>query len=234
MEALPYPHSNYHGEYMKLRTLLNKENPIIVEVGSNNGGDAIRYLHYFPKCLLHTFECDKRALTVFKNNVNNDRCQLYEYAVSDINGELTFNQIKIKNDSDKVPEKHNWMSKEDYDMYLGSANSTTSSVKLRDNEELIKVNVPCITLDKWDDSQSIDMVDLLEIDVQGGERKVLLGASKFLNKVKFIKIEYGESRYDDSISRDDTINYLKSFNFVVIESMSSKTKSGDLFFAKIN
>ena len=112
---------------------------------------------------------------------------MYEYAVSDINGELTFNQIKINNHSNKVPEKHNWMSKEDYDMYLGSA-LTTSSVTLRDNEELIKVSVPCITLDKWDESQSIDVVDLLEIDVQGGERKVLLGASNFLNKVKFNKL----------------------------------------------
>lgn len=231
---LSYPHSQYHEDYIKLVRLLGKTDPVIVEIGSNNGGDAIRFLHYFPNCRLHCFEADERAIRVFKNNVKSEKCKLYEYIVSDSCGYCDFNEIHMTDVVQNIPNKHSWMSKKDYETYLGSANSSTSSLELRDNEFIKNVKIKSITLDKWIETESIESIDFLEIDVQGGESKVLDGAKEFLKIVRFIKIEYGESRYDNSITRTQTLNYLSNYDFEVIDNLSSKEKSGDLYFKKVN
>lgn len=232
IKPLPYPHSSYHYVYIMLRNLLKKNNPTIVEIGSNNGGDAIRFLHYFPSCKLYCFEADPRAIEVFKNNVPNKNCKLYEYIVSDICDDKDFNQIYITDIPQSVPGKHSWMSKTDYNKYAGTANSSTSNVELRHNEYIKKVKVKSITLNEWDKNEQIELVDFLEIDVQGGEKKVLDGAKEFLNKVKYIKIEYGETRYVNAMTRIQTIKYLNKYGFKVIEPLSSTGNSGDLFFIK--
>ena len=232
IKSLPFPHSKYHQYYTMLHNLINKNDPCIVEIGAHSGADAYRFLHYFPKCNLYCFEPDERNINLFKNKIQNDRCKLFPLAVSDKTGTLTFNHIYHKEPCKNLPKKHSWITLEEHNSILGASNNSSSDIKLADYEYIVKKNIKCITLDEWDKEYNLECVDYLEIDVQGGEHNVLKGSKNFLKKVNYIKIEYGEERYSDYLSRDDTIQILNESNFEVITNISSNSKTGDLFFKK--
>tara|TARA_B100000242_G_C43001778_1_gene465404 strand:- start:542 stop:1285 length:744 start_codon:yes stop_codon:yes gene_type:complete len=84
-----------------------------------------------------------------------------------------------------------------------------------------------ITIDKFCRSNSIPVIDLLKIDVEGGELNVLKGSTKFLRQTKSIIFEH---HYDDSIIKQykfsDINNFLIKHGFIKV----SKNK---LLFRKI-
>lgn len=224
-------HQRYNNEYLNIKKIIKKDNPVVIEIGANNGGDATRFIHHFPNIELHCFEADPRACQVFKNNVKYKKCFLYEVAVSDTCEDITFNQILV-DFNNNFPEKHRWMNKNDYIKFLGTPNSSTSDIVLIDKEKIKKITVPGITLDKWNEDKTFKNIDYLEIDVQGGEKKVLRGANNVLKKVKMIKIEYGEDRYKDFMSREETLKFLEPYGFKIIKNLSSSGKTGDLYLLK--
>lgn len=223
--------------YYNLKNILKTESPTIVEIGANNGGDAGDFLYHFKEPQIYCFEPDPDAISVFKSQIkDNKKCKLFEVAVSDKNEEINFNKIKEKNSDNinSVPDKYEYMNLEEYRQFKGTVNSSLSGLELNDNEILETIKVKTITLDDWNEIYKLTDVDYLEIDVQGGEEKVLRGAKEFLRIVKNIKIEYGERRYNDSISREKTIEMLNEYNFVLNTKLSSTGESGDLFFSLKN
>lgn len=76
-----------------------------------------------------------------------------------------------------------WSHSGEVEFRCGHPNSGTASVYYAQgwpNEEVIKV--PCITLDEYADQQGLKHIDILKMDVQGGEREVLIGAQKLLEQ----------------------------------------------------
>ena len=73
------------------------------------------------------------------------------------------------------------------------------------------LTIPCITLDGFLKKRSIDYVDLLHVDIQGWELKMLQGSIKSLNKkkVRFLFI----STHHHSISHDPLIHQ-KCIDFI--------------------
>ena len=51
-----------------IKILLNKENPVILEVGTNDGEDSEEFLKVFEKIQLYCFEPDPRAIKRFKKS----------------------------------------------------------------------------------------------------------------------------------------------------------------------
>ena len=64
------------------------------------------------------------------------------------------------------------------------------------------------TLNDYCNSHKISNIDILKIDTQGYEKKILIGANKILDKIKFIEVE---------IMLDDV--YKKKLSFFDIESI---------------
>ena len=98
--------------------------------------------------------------------------------------------------------------------------------------------VETVTIDQYCQKNSIEEIDLLKIDVQGNEIKVLKGAERMLakNKIKLIFTEIsvapnyeGQSDIDELI-RLLKINKYKIFNFFKMKHRKGRLIECDILF----
>jgi tRNA G46 methylase TrmB len=55
----------------ELVTLLGKDDPVILEIGANDGGHTALFLELFPKAKIYAFEPDPRASEKFQRRLGN-------------------------------------------------------------------------------------------------------------------------------------------------------------------
>ena len=221
----------YKKKFDMFKLVLNKADPVIVEIGAHFGEDSMRFAHVFPKSQIHCFEPDPRCISVFKKYVDNERIKLYEFALSNREGELDFFQ-SFKQNEVYTPPKYDWISDDDYkNLKLG--NSGSSSLKKGYSNVLANsIKVKTKRYDSWAIKNKINFVDLAWIDVQGAEKDVLEGMGDCMDKIQHIWIEYGEKEYEDAMSRDETVSYLSSRGFALVDYFSSSQTIGDLLFRR--
>lgn len=205
----------YKQKFEAIKKLLNKDDPVIVEVGAHFGEDSLRFLEFFSDAAIYCFEPDPRCIKIFKKYVNSPRCTLIEKALSQERGVASFYQ-SYKPHHGPVPEKYDWISYEDY--YENYLNSSGASSLKRGYDSVMSetINVETDTYDNFIEEYQLPEVDLLWIDVQGAEKDVLVGAQKNLKNVNNIIIEYGEDQYEDFLSLDATVYLLSLFGFEAI------------------
>ncbi len=88
-------------------------------------------------------------------------------------------------------------------------------------------NVKIITMDNFCGSNSVPVVDLLKIDVEGGELNVLKGFKNFIGQTKLIIFEH---HYDDSIVKHYKFSDINNF---LIKNGFIKVSKNKLLFRKI-
>ena len=76
----------------EIKSLIGTEDPIILEIGANNGTDTIDFLNTFKAGRFFCFEPDPRALAQWMQNVKDPRAQVFNIAISDQIGTIEFNQ----------------------------------------------------------------------------------------------------------------------------------------------
>ena len=73
--------------------LIGKDDPVIIEVGANIGQTTMEFIKKIPNAKIYCFEPDPRAASKFRENIpNNENVRLFECAVGDVNGSVTFHQ----------------------------------------------------------------------------------------------------------------------------------------------
>ena len=217
---------SYKQKFDTFKEVLDKENPVIVEIGAHFGEDSMRFCEVFPESKVFCFEPDPRCIEVFKKYVKDDRIKLFELALSNKNGKADFYQSYDGRD-EFVPEKYDWINIEDYRNNKLS-NSGSSSLKKGYRNNLAKIVVETKRFDDWYTENNIGEIDLAWIDVQGAEKDVLEGMGNSIENIAIIWIEYGEKEYDGALTRNDTISYMEKKGFLVVDSLSSIAESGDL------
>ena len=164
-------------------TLIQKSNPIIFDVGANKGQSIKRYKNIFQNPIIHSFEPNIEELNNLQEYYNEDKSlylnnlalgekkEILEFNINAISGHSSFKNI--------VPNT-TWVKKR----------SKIVETKSKDyTKKKIAANV--VTLDDYVLKNNIENIDILKIDTQGFEDKVLLGAQKTLkeNKIKLIQLE---------------------------------------------
>lgn len=200
----------YTDKFNKLKEIIAKKDPVIVEIGAHYGEDSLRFAEAFPESSIFCFEPDPRNISVFKKYVCDDRIKLFEVALSDRVGCADFYQ-SYQSQTD-VPEKYDWISRDDY-INLELNNSGSSSLKKGYKHIKDKITVKTDTYANFVEKNKINYVDLLWIDVQGAEKEVLTGCGDHLYEVKLVIVEYGEKEYDGYMDINETINFLSAFGF---------------------
>lgn len=219
----------YIRKFQIFKRLLNKEDPVIVEIGAHFGEDAVRFSETFSKAVIHCFEPDPRCIEVFKKYVNNERIFLHEFALSDSDGESLFYQSFQETNQLQVPNKYDWIDNSIYHRRKLN-NSGSSSLKKGYPHILKPIKVSTKRFDNWSSENEIGKIDLAWIDVQGAEKDVISGMGEQVYKIKFIWVEYGEKQYSDAMNRDETIRFMRTLNFKAIEQLSDSSSSGDILF----
>jgi FkbM family methyltransferase len=80
-----------------------------------------------------------------------------------------------------------------------------------------KIKVPSNSLDNWSLTHHIDFVDLIWMDVQGAESRVILGAKEVLKKTKYLYFEYSIFElYKKQLSLKKILKILDNFHVAQI------------------
>ena len=165
------------------KSLITKSEPVIFDVGAHNGSSVIRYKKLFKKPIIHCFEPITDDLNKIKNDYPNDqKLFLNNVGVGDERGYKSFNINTKRNTSSfkKLIPNTTWVKKR-------SKNFNVDDKKFTIKEQNTKI----ITLDDYVNEKNISNIDILKIDTQGFEDKVLLGAQNLLknNRIKLIQLE---------------------------------------------
>jgi FkbM family methyltransferase len=179
---------------------------IIFEVGSRDLLDARNLFRYFhvnnPK--IYAFECNPDCLVeCMKNRENFDREEqdhifLVENAVSLTNDQISFYPFDLS--------KHD--------------NMGASSMFVHKEDGIQKqISVNGIRLDTFMETNNIQNIDLLCMDLQGYELNALKSLGTNISRVKYIITECAiNSAYKGGVEFIELYDYLSKFNFKYVSS----------------
>jgi len=196
---------NTNGEFAFLEWLVsyyqkNKATFICFDVGANIGNYSRAILEASQKkslpCEIHAFEPVSKSFTELKNIVMSSQNMFFpnNIALSDSTGEIT--------------------------MHYDEAGSEMASIYKRNikNHEFTKSErVKMLTGQEYVANSKTKKINLLKIDVEGHELKVLNGFGDFLDakNIDFIQFEYGGSSLDSHTTLKEIYGLLESRGFVL-------------------
>jgi FkbM family methyltransferase len=227
----------YKGKFEYLQRIIGINAKVILEIGGHYGEDTLRFYKYFPHSKIYSFEPDPRNIQIFKKICSNiPSIQLIEKAVSDKHNDSILFYMAYSDMKGKLQDKYNFINEEEYKI-LKLNNSGSSSIKKSTRKDLINsenIMVDTIKLDNWVIENNIDKIDLIWIDVQGAEKDVIIGSKNILNNVNFILLEYGETEYENSLTKKETYDIMVKNNFQLIIDMAPNNSKGDFLFKNKN
>lgn len=191
--------------------LLNKQNPVILDIGTNNGSHTKLFFELFPLGNIHSFEPDPRAIQKFKLNLANyPRAKLHEIAIGAEDGFAEFYASGGQNLALDYRMESGW------DM-SGSLRRPTGHLQEHpgitfDN----KFKVITTKLDTWRINNNIDYIDFVWADVQGAEVDLINGGIyTFTHHVKYLYTEYSNKElYEGQINLQQLLNLLPTYSIV--------------------
>lgn len=181
------------GEYRVLRKLAALNPKIVFDVGANVGNWTKEFKTHSPDSLVYSFEPIPQTFEKLSQNLKNlPKVTLHQMALSDKTGSIDFN--------------------------FYPSNSYFSSIYQTNlDPNFLTISVDTISGDEFCDRNDISEIDLLKIDVEGAENKVLAGFSKRLNeqKIKVIQFEYGPYNIDSHFLLKDFFKLLEGNGYRV-------------------
>jgi FkbM family methyltransferase len=213
-----------------LKHLVTAPEPIIFDVGAHHG-ESVTYLKpIFPKASIYSFEPDPNSFDVLASAAI-EGVTYYNLAFSDADGTATFYRNKISHTNSLY--KVNLNSTDSISITKAKAEN---DVQFFDNfnEETI---VPTSRLDSFMQKSSVNMIDLLKIDVQGAECSVLEGGKeKTLKNTRVIVLEisfYDYYEHRTSFMDVEKILLPLGFRLFSISEISNNPMNGRTDWAEV-
>jgi len=196
----------------EIKNLLQKENPLIIEIGANNGSDTEDFLKYFKEPDIIAFEPDPRCIVKFKSNkklYDSEYVALLEYALSNKTGKTTFYQ------SDGWPP--DWPGTGNWD-YSGSIKRPTGHLVTHPWCRFDKkIEVDTNTLDNFFlvflKNHNSNIIDFIWMDVQGAEKEVIEGGILTLTQyTRYLYTEFENTEmYEGQVDFHELMRLLPGF-----------------------
>ena len=191
-----------------LPKLLGKDDPVILDIGCNDGSHTLEFLRRFKNSKVYAFEPDPRALENFRGRVNADRVKLFDLAISDADGTAEFHV------SDGLPPP-------EWEELRPKGWDLSGSIK-KPKEHLVMhpwctfsgtITVKTKKLDTWCREEGIESIDLIWADVQGAEENLIKGAEKALRRTRYFYTEYSDQElYEGQIGLREIRKLLPHFD----------------------
>ena len=144
-----------------IMTLVNTDNPTILDVGANLGQSIDRFRQIWPSSRIISFEPNPSSVRqLFKKYSDTIGITIVESAVADLSSHrrlFQFEDSALNSFFDRHDDS--WITED----------STGST------------EVSCVTLDDYCVRNGLEYIDLLKVDVQGAELDVISGATRLLD-----------------------------------------------------
>lgn len=194
---------------LEIKNLVNKENPIIFEIGCADGSDTLEFINLFNDLKIYCFEPEPKNIKIVKERINYKNHHLFEGVISDTCGTVMFNRSRTDNPNDlsysgsiKKPKNHliEW-----------------PFIKFDDI-----IEVQSVTLDSFCEKNNVTYIDFIWADVQGAEEDLIIGGNNMLNKnVKYLYIEYSNKEYYENQINLDRIKLILGDNWELVKDYGS-------------
>ncbi|HVG39178.1 MAG TPA: FkbM family methyltransferase [Pyrinomonadaceae bacterium] len=193
-----------------LPRMLGKDDPVILEIGCNDGGVTLAFLELFPRSKVFAFEPDPRAIERFNGNVKNERAKLFNIAIAGSNGLTEFYL------SGGHPSP-------DWEASLPRGWDMSSSIRKPKQHLNLHpwctfdevINVQTKTLDTWCAEEDVDSIDFIWADVQGAEIDLITGGQQSLSRTRYLYTEYNNREmYEGQVKLRDILRLLPDFEVV--------------------
>ena len=169
--------------------MINSKKPIIFDVGANNGKSLKEFKEYWPEAKVHCFEPQHSCWENLQNSAKQyEDNSVFINKVAAGEKDSKFNDFYTHDISDEISGF--------YPVNLQSKDSL--SIKDAKKEELFekysdsfnhKSSVPMIRLENYLLANKIESINILKIDTQGYEPKVLTGLGQMISKVDVVLSE---------------------------------------------
>ena len=188
----------------ELQLLFGKRGPLILEVGANSGQTTEAFLRGMPNSRIFCFEPEPRAIRKFKSRISSPNVALFECAVGNQNGVVTFHQ------SSGEGNEKDW--DESGSIRKPKLHSVTWPMIKFESE----IQVPIVRLDDWALDKNLGVVDLIWADVQGAESDLIRGGTRTIGNTRFLYTEYGPIEwYQGQASLDEICETLFGIGLVL-------------------
>ena len=180
-----------------------------IDVGAHKG-EFLNYLLTLKDIKeIHAFEPQKEIFDILNLNFGkNKKIFLNNEGLSDINSirEINLNSLTSTSTFSTINDSSPWFKFKN--LILNKKNSFQKKMKVK-----------TIRLDEYFEMKNINKIDLLKIDTEGHELKVLNGAEKIFenHKIKYLLIEIHSSNMYKDYRSSDIYSFLKEKNFKFVK-----------------
>ena len=212
----------------KISSLLGNNFSTLIDVGSHQCEYILSIKKNFNVKRIYGFEPNPNTFKILKKNLNKfSEIKIYNLGIADNEENKILNQnIETSSSSINNLNQNSKYYKKKYFFY------NILNLKKVTNPITIKT----IKLENFMIKENIDKIDLLKIDTEGYELKVIKGLGENISKIKIIHLEH---HFDDMIIKNyklsDIHNYLKSKQFIKIFKIKMKfRKSFEYIYKNIS
>jgi FkbM family methyltransferase len=189
---------------------VDKEDAVLLDVGSNDGSQTLAFLRAFPRARIYAFEPDPRAIVSFHKRVKDPRAVLFEFAVGAKDGSTEFFMSDGTASLENAPERP-----EGWDL-SGSIHKPTGHLEAAPWVKFErKITVPLVRLDTWARQNGVEGIDFMWVDIQGAEADLIKGAPQTLERTRFFYTEYSDRQlYEGQVGLRALLELLPDFEVV--------------------
>jgi FkbM family methyltransferase len=200
------PHQSGERVLFVILNAIRKEKLVIFDVGANQGqytSELLLGLSENQDCSIHCFEPSKNTFQLLsQKHESNKRVRLNNFGLSNLEKHSTLYMDKLGSGLASLTERR-------LEHFGKEHGAISEEVKLR-------------TLDSYAEEQENSHIDLLKIDVEGHELKVLSGAERFLkeNRIDLIQFEFGGCNIDTRSFFQDFFYFFQGYDFKLYRILS--------------
>jgi FkbM family methyltransferase len=189
---------------------------VILDVGAHRGEFTRRILRYYSTATVHLVEADPElAQALQRQFADDERCRVIHAAITDVSGPV---QLRVN--------EHRASSSL---LRILPAASDLFGRSLREEKSL---TVPGLALDELFRQSDLRNVDLMKVDIQGGERGLLRGGNEALGRTRAIYLEMlFQDQYENAALFDELHALLEhaGFRLQFLDDFR-RGKNGDLLY----
>lgn len=211
-----------------LRLFDTKDKLTIFDIGACEAEDSVRYKRLFTNALVYAFEPLVTNFEKCKQTVNEHAVKdisLFNIALGDHSGTAEFYVSSGNPPTEKNSEEWDYGNKSSSLLQPDKVKEVFPWINF---DEKIKVEVR--TMLEFCKEQKISDIDIIHMDVQGAELKVLKGAGKLVSNVKVIWLEVENlTLYKNQPLKKDIIDFFSTNGFRALKDTVNNV-AGDMLF----
>lgn len=179
-------------------------NPIIVDAGASAGLGTIQAAKIWPKAQIYAFEPNPYLFDQLQERIQSEKLtniEIYPVALNTYTGTASLHVCRGMKGNERTFENFSSLLPQEKDIYCVGP----------------KLNVACVLLEDWCKWNKIEHIDLLRLELEGLELKVLQSSANILKNVKIIYVQTVIHPYRLGMTTYNELKkFLESSNFVLL------------------